>query len=462
MSSEDSSSTELEEPYRKILRGANVHHPRTKGKHAMVGKDSRTINKNDPLNSKNYSGHPIEFGKTEKSWETLSRAFEELGVQVRYNVRSKRAEIRFNSDDWQDYSESLHGPYLRESIAARFIHVNEKQAIAYLRYSKERWADALGAILYVAQVDPFKEWLEALPPPSGTPELDGWLSKCFDVSDENDPLLVAWASRFIFLGTVWGTFEPGTKLDEMPVLCGPQGIGKSMSLKHALPQHMPDLFSDGLNLTASTKEAAEALQGRAIVEVAEMAGSNRAELTNLKSILSRDDDGVVRLAYRPDPVPSPRRASIVGTTNEDAPLPNDPSGNRRFVVIRLKGGDAGKIIKYMNDKREKLWAEAVEAYRKGEQAWLPPELKAAQAKVNETARRGNEILEGKVEKWLGGGRSEGGFTMEEICRGVDLEKNGITPMKEQKEAASILGLLEYSKKRERVKGDLAWIWRIRD
>ena len=351
----------------------------------MVGKDSRIINKNDPLNSKNYIGDPTQFGKIGKSRLALERSFEELGVQVRYNVRSKRAEIRFNSDDWQDYSESLHGPYLRETIAARFKHENERGDRLRLSYGREKWADAFGAILYVTQLDPFKEWLEALPPPSDPPELDAWLSKCFDVSDENDPRLVAWASRFIFLGTVWGAFEPGTKLDEMPVLCGPQGIGKSMSLKHALPQHMPNLFSDGLNLTASTKEAAEALQGRAIVEVAEMAGSNRAELTSLKSILSRDDDGVVRLAFRPDPVPSPRRASIVGTTNEDTPLPNDPSGNRRFVVIRLKGGDAGKIIKYMNDKREKLWAEAVQMYRDGKQAWLPPELNAAQAKVNETA-----------------------------------------------------------------------------
>ena len=135
----------------------------------------------------------------------------------------------------------------------------------------------------------------------------------------------------------------------------------------------------------------------------------------------------------------------MGTTNEDAPLPNDPSGNRRFVVIRLKGGDAGKIIKYMNDKREKLWSEAVQMYREGVQAWLPPELKAAQAKVNETARRGNEILEGKIEKWLderaltSAGNGGAGFTMDEICRHVDLEKNGTTPMKEQKEAARSSG-----------------------
>ena len=371
-------------------------------------------------------------------------------------MRSKRAEIRYPGDDWQDYSESLDGPYLREVIAARFKHENERGDRLRLNYGKDGWRDPFGAILYVAQVDPLKEWLEALPPPSGTPELDGWLSKCFDVGKENDPRLVAWASRFIFLGTVWGTFEPGTKLDEMPVLCGPQGIGKSMALKLVLPQHLPDLFSDGLNLTASTKEAAEAMQGRAIVEVAEMAGSNRAELTSLKAILSRDDDGVARLAYRPDPVPSPRRAIIVGTTNEDEPLPNDQSGNRRFVVIRLKGGDAGKIIKYMNDKREKLWAEAVQLYREGVQAWLPPELKAAQSKINETARRGNEILEGKVERWVSRAGGVEGFTMEEICQGVDL------PMQEQKQVGLTIRRLGYSKKRERVNGRLAMMWRLRD
>ena len=131
------------------------------------------------------------------------------------------------------------------------------------------------------------------------------------------------------------------------VLIGPQGIGKSSALRLALPPDHPGWFADGLNLAAFPKERAEALQGRVIVEVAEMAGSTRAELESLKSFLSRTDDGSVRLAYRRNPETLLRRCIIVGTTNDPNPLPNDPSGNRRFVPVVLSGGDVVNLIAYM-------------------------------------------------------------------------------------------------------------------
>ena len=63
---------------------------------------------------------------------------------------------------------------------------------------------------------------------------------------------------------------------------------------------------------------AEALQGRVIVEASELAGLNRAEIEALKAFLTRQDDGGVRLSWRRNPNPMPRRAIIIGTTNDGA------------------------------------------------------------------------------------------------------------------------------------------------
>ena len=153
-----------------------------------------------------------------------------------------------------------------------------------------------------------------------------------DGQEDENWTLAQWGSVYILLGTIQRSYEPGVKLDEMLVIIGPPGIGKSTLLRHLLPPHLQALFSDGLDLAADAKERVEALQGRAIVEIGEMAGARRADLESLKTFLSRTDDGNVRLAYRHNPEPMPRMANLVGTADRSDPLPDDDNV-RRFVPV---------------------------------------------------------------------------------------------------------------------------------
>ena len=221
--------------------------------------------------------------------------------------------------------------------------------------------------------------------------------------------------------------EPGIKLDEMPVLIGPQGTGKSTALRLALPPSMPELFNDGLHLAADPKFRAEALQGRAIVEASEMAGSTRAELESLKAFLSRTDDGGVRLAYRRNPEAMPRRCIIIGTTNNSECLPNDPSGNRRFVPVVLTGGKPAQVTIYLNNNRDQLWSEARTLYQwKIEDpehaitAWLPDHLKTAQRDATELARRKDEVMEDKIDSALAT-RGDHPVSLGELIKDIDMQ-----------------------------------------
>ena len=256
-------------------------------------------------------------------------------------------------------------------------------------FGTEAWRVLLNAVLFHVEVDPFIEWLEALPEWDGNLRFAGWLTQVFEA--ERSPL-VEWASRFIFLGPMWRAFKPGYKLDEMPVLIGPQGCGKSTALRWVLPPEEGEWFADSLNLADDSKARAEALQGRVLVEASEMTGGSRADLESLKAFISRTDDGGVRLAYRANPEPLPRRAVIVGTSNDDC-LPNDPTGNRRFVAIRLQDGDPANLRTYLDTNREQLWAEALDVYCSGTEARLPEDLFACQAVSNERFRRRDHILE---------------------------------------------------------------------
>ena len=326
-----------------------------------------------------------------KDADGLKAALDALGISCRYNVRSARVEFRDRQGKWMPTTDRLES-HLRSLIAKLF----QSRTSQPLWFGTEAWRVLLNAVLFHVEVDPFIEWLEALPEWDGNLRFAGWLTQVFEA--ERSPL-VEWASRFIFLGPMWRAFKPGYKLDEMPVLIGPQGCGKSTALRWVLPPEEGEWFADSLNLADDSKARAEALQGRVLVEASEMTGGSRADLESLKAFISRTDDGGVRLAYRANPEPLPRRAVIVGTSNDDC-LPNDPTGNRRFVAICLQGGDPANLRTYLDTNREQLWAEALGAYCSGTEARLPEDLFACQAVSNERFRRRDHILEDELERWL--------------------------------------------------------------
>ena len=86
---------------------------------------------------------------------------------------------------------------------------------------------------------------------------------------------------------------------------------------------------------------------------------------------------------------------IVGTSNQNDFLPNDVSGNRRFVVIeRLVSGDVKLVVEYLETHRTQLWAEAVALYRKGYRSVATRDrLAHVQSVSNEDARRRDDLLE---------------------------------------------------------------------
>ena len=392
-----------------------------------------------------------------KDGAALRSALAALDVSLRHNLRQQKAEIRKGRGDWRVLTDRSSGA-LRDLIEQKFTY-QTLQAVKPLRYGGEAWNTYCNSIFDEHEVDPFLVWLEALPNWDGVARCEGWLGECFELAPGGDPALSAWASRFMILGPVWRTYEPGTKLDEMPVLTGSQGIGKSTALRLLLPPEMPDLFADGLYLAAPPKARAEALQGRVIVEASEMAGQNRADLESLKAFLSRTDDGAIRFAYRRNPEFTPRRSIIVGTSNVPDPLPNDPTGLRRFAVVRLDRGDPGAMADYLNRNRVQLWAEGVALYQEDVKAWLPPALKAAQSAANETARRRDDILEDAVARWTVGLTS---FTLAEAAAGVCLIKTqseaATLPQRDQKRLGAALTGAGYVKRRQTRNGVRTSLW----
>ena len=380
-----------------------------------------------------------------KDADALEVALAELGITARYNLRAMQAEISNGGGTWTKTTDRSSAD-LRRVIAGKYSYrLARKQEIAPLKYGKDSWDEHLNALLYHRETDPFRDWLEDLPKWDGTRRLAKLLPDCLGALDGP---LTRWAGTYLTLGAVQRTYEPGGLLREIPILIGPQRAGKSQLLTNLLPPEHPDWFSDSVCVSDPAQKRLEGMLGRVIVELSELTGFRRAELESLKAFISRRDDGATRLAYRRDPETALRRFILVGTSNDVECLPNDPSGNTRYVPIQC--GEGSHVEPYMDAHRVQLWTEGLALYRNGERANLPRDLMSLQADHGERHRRKDAIIEDAVAGIPG----DGPFTIKEICRST------FTDPSNQRRLADALRLTGWIKNYERLpNGTRAYLWR---
>ena len=401
--------------------------------------------------------------KLPRNADGLAKALAMLDIGMRYDLRASRPQYRVNGGTWQDSTDRLDS-HVRERISASFLTGDNKS----LWFGRDTWNTSQNSLLFENEVDPFLIWLDALPEWDEQERLDVWLTDVFKADEGCE--LTQWASAFIPLGAVCRTYDPGTKLDEIPILIGPQGCGKSTALRCLLPPKPHDWFADGLHLASPPKERVEALRGRVIVEAAEMAGSTRADLQTLKAFLSRTDDGSVRMAYKRHTETMLRRCVIIGTANPGECLPNDPTGNRRFVPIEVGPSESGAagVREYLDANREQIWAEAVYEYVElGAVAYLPDRLKGFQNTATEQFRKRDDILEDRLAAWLATEHRPDPFRLEDAAAAVwpskshamtATESASHLSMADLKRLGAALNLLGISKRQTTVAGKRGNFW----
>jgi predicted P-loop ATPase len=194
----------------------------------------------------------------------------------------------------------------------------------------------------------------------GVPRLDRWL---VDLAGAEDSAYVRAVSRAMLVAAVRRARHPGCRFDQMPVIEGPQGCGKSRAL--AVLAVEDAWFSDFLPLAdGDVRKLIEATHGKWIVEASELAGMSRSDSAALKSFLSRPADEA-RMAYQRTPTRVPRHFMVVGTTGATDYLRD--TGNRRFWPVRVVRFDLARLAEI----RDQLWAEAAIAEAAGEALDLP-------------------------------------------------------------------------------------------
>lgn len=307
-----------------------------------LGEDWRT----KLLVEKDKSGNPIGFKGLGVNLALILEHDENFRGQIAWNVLTKRIEV-------------LGGPLATENYETLDVALsNWLQSSTYaLNLPRHEVAAQLMHAARRHEYDPLQRYLEQLPTWDGKPRLERLLLDHAGAVGHAE--YIGQATRKFFISAVARAMKPGTKVDTMLLLHGPQGVGKSQFVAA-----IASPWSTSARLDIHNKDSVLVMTGNWVVELAELASLRGRDIEAVKAFLSSPSDQL-RVPYGRAVEDFPRRSVFIGTTNDDQPL-SDPTGNRRFWPVSVMRVDVDAI----RAQRDQLWAEALQAWKAGERWWF--------------------------------------------------------------------------------------------
>jgi predicted P-loop ATPase len=279
---------------------------------------------------------------------TILRNHEDFRGLIRWNEVTKKVEV--TGGPMRQYSrfgtENVVAGIVDHLSSAHGVNVNHKD---------------LGRRVYAVArerpYDPVREHLLSLRW-DGVPRLDTWLSVyCGAVEDDENRRFLRLVGRRWPISLVARGLDPGCKVDNVLVLKGPGGLGKSTVFEILGGEWFCDT---AINL--GDKDSRMMASRYWLCELAECVAFKRSGSDVLKNFFSSRSDKF-RPPYGSEIEEFPRRCVFVGTLNEDMFL-TDETGNRKYYVVEVIY--TPEALNMLRRDRDQLLAEAVAAWRAGE------------------------------------------------------------------------------------------------
>ncbi|WP_310359754.1 virulence-associated E family protein [Neobacillus drentensis] len=254
---------------------------------------------------------------------------------------------------------------------------------------KEKILDAVALCAHKHTINDVCEYLSGLKW-DGVKRLD---TAIIDYLGAVDSTYLRAATRKSIVAMIARAMDPGCKYDYMPIIAGPQGLGKSTFLS-ILGQRW---YSDSLQ-TFEGKEASEMIQGVWLNEVGELTGMTKSETNAIKQFLSRRED-IYRVPFGRHTKAFPRRCVFFGTTNESEFL-KDRTGNRRFWPIDVGIRQPTKsVFNQMEEEAPQILAEAFMYWQLGEPLYLTGDA-LEESKEHQENHRESNVKEGIIREFI--------------------------------------------------------------
>ena len=220
---------------------------------------------------------------------------------------------------------------------------------------------------------PVKQYLESIVW-DGVPRVETMFTTFLSAKDCE--LYHVYAKLFM-IAAIKRVYKPGCKFDNMLVLQGEQGNGKSTFCEKLAVNDK--WYNDNIIIADRDKDSLLYMQDAWIVIMDELDAWNKADTNAAKGFMSKRSDKF-RAPYAQNSEEHPRHCVFIGNTNDETFLKDNTAiTERRYWVIKTEGNwetSRDKIKLMTPEMIDQLWAEAMVMYKENEDIELviPPEL----------------------------------------------------------------------------------------
>lgn len=248
----------------------------------------------------------------------------------------------------------------------------------------------------------------------GVERLNTWMSDTWGVPDSD---FVQQISSKWLISACARMDKPGSKVDWIFIVIGPQGTGKTS---------MPGILFKGNSLTLygdnTDKDLHMLLHSALVVGFDELDSFSRKDASLLKAMITRSED-MFRPPYGASIEVFPRRFTLYGCGNRHEFLQSDPTGQRRYAIVEV---DRLLDFHKLEEMRDQLWAEAWERYQLGSDKWWEITGASEEAKKYEVPSAVEDMVDeflakrSKMSKHAENPTAKIEFTMNEICNEMNI------------------------------------------
>ena len=265
--------------------------------------------------------------------------------------------------------------------------------IRYVSFSSRNHDVSFTKIADDRHFHPIRDYLDKLPQWDAIPRVGELFIRYLKADDT--PYIRA-VTRKTFAAAVARIYHPGTKFDNVLVLDGEQGIGKSTIVRDLAGSNY---YSETLSLAdMESKAGAEKLQGVWIAEIGELAGMKKMDIEKVKAFFSTSDDQY-RPSYGKTVESHPRQCVIIATVNGEHGYLRDITGNRRYWIVKSNMDRHKMIWQFTEEYRTQFWAEAKAIWENGEKLYLEGDFLEESEEVQSEAMESDE-REGYIRIYL--------------------------------------------------------------
>lgn len=332
----------------------------------------------------------------------------------------------------------------------RALTVNIQQQLRLPKFTSRIVEEGLQHAAECNRRNSLTAWLNSLPEWDGMERLDMWLADCAGVefNDYSKAVAANW-----LIGMVARAYQPGCKMDNMPVLEGASGLSKT-----SLLEALGDEWYKPLPMEFGSKDFLQALRGAWLVEIPDMTGFGKVAHSAILATLTIRND-TYRAPYGREPQEYARTCVFAATSETDDYL-SDTRGKRRYWPLRCTDIN----LDGLRATRRDLFAEAIFRYRRGDHWYEMPQSTSDEQLARASDEPWQQPILQTAQRWWEVALQRGdGFreitAKNLLSQSMSLEVGKLTPA-DCRRVAAILRGGGWNKKTD--KEGSYWVWRERN